>query len=279
MTLPDLLDIARRIEGSKAEGIARAARRWLADDPAYPLQVRDVAGALQVVAPGDNHLRGTRGLGLDLADVGDALIDELERACRAMNAPSRIDVYRLEHDTLEARLTARGYEAGEVVQAWVFDPAHEPAPDDRATPGLTVTSVPKDDEEALDAFADLVTRGNADGSPSAADIQLGRMNARGPTAHCFIASLDGEPAGGGVVSVKRRLGAFYFASTLPEHRRRGVQTALMRARLACAAFQGVDFTYVHCHADSPTRRNAERLGFHYAYTKVSMDRDLSVSPV
>jgi GNAT superfamily N-acetyltransferase len=58
------------------------------------------------------------------------------------------------------------------------------------------------------------------------------------------------------------------ASTLPEFRRRGVQTALQHARLTFAAGAGCDLATTITQPGSASQRNAERRGFHVIYTRV-----------
>ncbi len=47
----------------------------------------------------------------------------------------------------------------------------------------------------------------------------------------FLAYFNGELAGGGAVSAYERVGGLFGASTLPAFRRRGVQRALLAARI------------------------------------------------
>jgi ribosomal protein S18 acetylase RimI-like enzyme len=57
------------------------------------------------------------------------------------------------------------------------------------------------------------------------------------------------------------------AATLPEHRRRGVQTALLRERLAEAAREGCDVAVVTTQPGSPSQENAQRQGFELLYAR------------
>lgn len=57
------------------------------------------------------------------------------------------------------------------------------------------------------------------------------------------------------------------ASTLPAYRGRGVQNALLHARLAYAVANNCDVAMVVTEPGSPSQRNAERNGFRVAYTR------------
>lgn len=59
-------------------------------------------------------------------------------------------------------------------------------------------------------------------------------------------------------------------ATLPEWRGRGVQTALLKARLERALHAGCDLAAAGASPGSGSQRNMERLGFRVAYTQVMM---------
>ncbi len=62
---------------------------------------------------------------------------------------------------------------------------------------------------------------------------------------------------------------------LPEYRGRGVQTALIAQRLHEAALAGCEYAVVSTNPGSGSQRNMERRGFHVAYTKPVMMRDVA----
>ena len=57
------------------------------------------------------------------------------------------------------------------------------------------------------------------------------------------------------------------AATVPAHRRRGVQTALLSARLADAAAAGCDVAVITTQPGSKSQQNAQRQGFDLLYTR------------
>jgi GNAT superfamily N-acetyltransferase len=57
------------------------------------------------------------------------------------------------------------------------------------------------------------------------------------------------------------------AATAPAHRGRGVQTALLSARLADAASAGCDIAVVTAQPASKSQRNVQRRGFDLLYTR------------
>lgn len=259
--------IARRVEAAGASGTARAVRQ-LADtlgDPAYSaLALED--GWL-ILTPPDVPLWGARGMGFEVT-LSDSALARVEQAAFGHGVPAQIGVCPLADEHLGARLAARGYSAAPGCEVWVRDgtPAEAvPAPD-----GVVVTRVDSADEARITEFAELVARGYCEGEPGGDwNIAIGCNAARRPSRQAFVARVDGELAGGGLLGMTDGLASFTFMSTMPGHRRRGVQGALMRARLAAAIAAGADLVCVECEVGSPTARNAARLGFRHAYTRTT----------
>jgi ribosomal protein S18 acetylase RimI-like enzyme len=57
------------------------------------------------------------------------------------------------------------------------------------------------------------------------------------------------------------------AATAPAHRRRGVQTALLSARLSDAAAAGCDVAVVTTQPGSKSQQNVQRRGFDLLYAR------------
>ena len=66
------------------------------------------------------------------------------------------------------------------------------------------------------------------------------------------------------------LAQFAGAATAPAHRRRGVQTALLSARLAHAAAVGCDIAVITTVPGSKSQQNAQRQGFDLLYTRADL---------
>jgi GNAT superfamily N-acetyltransferase len=81
-------------------------------------------------------------------------------------------------------------------------------------------------------------------------------------------------AGGAAVSTRGGVCGLFGASTLPAFRRRGVQTALMSARLAWATERGCDLAVSIAQPGSASHRNIERRGFRVAYSRTKLIRAL-----
>jgi GNAT superfamily N-acetyltransferase len=84
--------------------------------------------------------------------------------------------------------------------------------------------------------------------------------------------VDGTIAGAAALSVREGVCGLFGASTLPEFRGRGVQGALLKARLESAAAQGCDVAVSIAQPGSTSHRNIERQGFRVAYTRTKLIR-------
>ncbi|WP_211462762.1 GNAT family N-acetyltransferase [Collimonas silvisoli] len=87
----------------------------------------------------------------------------------------------------------------------------------------------------------------------------------------FAATIDDKVAGTAGMSLIEtplgRLAHLYIASTLPLYRGRGIQLALLHARLAAARDAGCTLASVTARPANTSARNTERAGFSLAYTK------------
>ena len=91
-------------------------------------------------------------------------------------------------------------------------------------------------------------------------------------ARCYLAWRDGVIAGGASVRMADGIAHFTGAATVPVHRRRGVQTALLSARLADAAAAGCDIAVITTAPGSVSQQNVQRQGFDLLYTRAVLVR-------
>jgi ribosomal protein S18 acetylase RimI-like enzyme len=92
----------------------------------------------------------------------------------------------------------------------------------------------------------------------------------------FVASIDGKlvACATGLVVAEHKVFALCGAGTLAEYRRRGLQTALLRARMAAALEAGCEYAVVVTQGGTTSQRNVERLGFQVAYSKVTVIKQM-----
>jgi GNAT superfamily N-acetyltransferase len=105
-------------------------------------------------------------------------------------------------------------------------------------------------------------------------IDMGVRAIRHPRTAAFMAFVDGEPAGACGMEVFEQQGiracALWGTTVLEPYRGRGIQQALIRHRLDYGAAQGCTLAMIESKPGIPTERNAVRLGFGLAYTRVCM---------
>ena len=88
----------------------------------------------------------------------------------------------------------------------------------------------------------------------------------------FVARREGVIAGGASLRLGERVALLCGAATLPEHRRRGVQTALLAARLRIAVDAGCDVAVVTTAPGSKSQENVQRQGFALLYARAVLVR-------
>ena len=88
-----------------------------------------------------------------------------------------------------------------------------------------------------------------------------------PSFERFIARRAGVVAGGASLRIHQGVAQLAGAATLPDHRRQGVQTALLRHRLLDAARRGCDVAVVTTQPGSKSTENVQRFGFAVLYVR------------
>jgi GNAT superfamily N-acetyltransferase len=231
---------------------------------AHGVDVREVAGATCILlgaAPGQLMLNRVNGLGLR-GPAGDAELDEIDAFFRAGGTQYAIGVSPLAPPDLAPRLVERGFERG---YAWMkFRRGVEPPPEVATT--LRVEEIGAEDGAA---FGTIVARGF--GLPAVAGEWFAAL-AEWPRFHLFLAYDGDEPAGAGALFVGDEVGWLGVAATLPEHRRKGAQGALLAARIRRARELGLSALATETGertADRPSGsyRNILRLGFEELYLR------------
>lgn len=265
------LDLARRLERLEACVSGEFARARRALWPERDTAVVEVAGGVACYMGEGSFLNEARGMGLNGPVSGDDL-DSVERVFFGWGASAKVHVCPLADESLLEGLVARGYRpvGFEDVLFRELD-GSETFPE---TPeGVALGVAGRDD---MATYGDVMARGfSAPEEPSAAMREMFLVSGRVEGLTGLMARVGGEPAGSAALFIRDGLAMLCGAATLPQFRNRGVQTALGRARLARAAEVGCRVVQFGAFPGSTSHRNAERLGFRVAYTKLMMLRDPS----
>jgi GNAT superfamily N-acetyltransferase len=137
---------------------------------------------------------------------------------------------------------------------------------------LTVRRV---DTAGASHWADVSARGWAE-TPELADFVrgFGLVAAQAMDSHAFLAEVDGEAIATGSLHLHEGVALMAGASTVPAFRGRGAQRSLLNARLAFAQAHGAEVAMMVTAPGSASQRNAQRVGFQIAYSRVKWSRTL-----
>jgi len=98
-------------------------------------------------------------------------------------------------------------------------------------------------------------------------FEFGQISARCAGGFPFLAEIENAPVATGMLFVHDDVALLAGASTVPEGRRQGAQTALLDARLRYAVERGCTIATMGALPGSQSQRNAEKNGFRIAYTR------------
>jgi GNAT superfamily N-acetyltransferase len=167
--------------------------------------------------------------------------------------------------SLLADLSARRYRPVELTTV-LFQPLTA------RTPEQTGIAVRIAGEEERDVWARTMAegwRGFIENTDSM--LALARVSAARQGATDFLAELDGHPIAAGSLCIHQGVALLAGASTIEAWRGRGAQRALLEGRLAYAADLGCELAMMGAEPGSASQRNAERAGFHIAYTRIKWE--------
>jgi GNAT superfamily N-acetyltransferase len=256
------LALARRLE--RAEGhacrqFAEARRKLFPESGACWMEC---AGA-QVVFDGvDSPVTQTFGLGI-FEDLTDAALDTIERFFLDRGAHVDHEVSPLAGVAALNLLCARRdrpIEISSVMVRAVEQPAAE-------TPANINVRVPGPEEAQL--WSEVSAKGWTHDHPELGTLlkKFGAIAFAREHGPCFLAELDGQPGAAGSLWMHDGIALFSGAATIPELRRRGLQSALLQERMRYAFDHGCDLAMMVAEAGGESQRNAERKGFRIAYTR------------
>ena len=230
--------------------------------PGLGARVEEIGGSVCIAlpeAPRSAMFNRVLGLGLDRPATPEQL-EEIVRFFGALGVEWCAALApQAEPPELVSWLEERGFVPG---YAWAKFRRGLEQPAERETDLRVV-------ETEGNVFGDVFVR--AYGTPAFFREWLARVPGR-PGWRCFVA-LDGEtPAATGALYAKDGVGWLGIAGTLPEHRRRGAQGALLAARIRAAAEEGCEVVVTETGEQAEGRpsgsfRNIERAGFELAYVR------------
>lgn len=267
---PLLLDLAlsRRIELAEAKAAAAAAEVMRQERPTIGAVVEQIAGGYVVFAGANSPVTQTVAIGLN-GEVTSAEFARIESFYRLRNEPVRVETSPLADPSLFKLFGANAYEATEFTNV-MARPIVSSEGFSIADPQIRIERV---EASELDLWTCTVSQGFAGETAVNPEIlDLMSMFARADSLECYLARMDGAPAGAGTLAIRDGVAGLFGASTLVSFRNRGVQGALLTARLARAAAAHCDLAVCLAQPGTSSQRNIARQGFSTLYTRVKFER-------
>jgi len=261
------LELAREIELAEAEAAVGCAQMMMSTQAESVGAVEAIAGGYAVYCGANNPITQAVGLGLR-GPVSAEEFDALEAFYFCRNEPVRVETCPLADASLLEHFKERGYHVTEFSNVMVRPVCRGAIA--TPPPGLEIRQASRDE---LDLWVLTVAQGFAENYPVTQELlSVMKMFALGKNTECYLASFDGRVAGGATLAVRGRIAGLFGASTLPEFRRRGVQTALLQARLRRAEEAGCELAMSLAQPGSASQRNITRQGFQTLYTRVKFEK-------
>ncbi len=267
------IDLAARIERAEVRLIGESARAAGRRDPQAEVLARSLAGGVAAaVAPG-SPFNKVAGLGFE-GPLDSSELASVEEEYAVRGIPVQTEVSSLGDPSIVATLSERGYQLVGFENVLGLH-----LPDGlRNVPPASEVAVSRTAESEWTHWLDVVIDGfatpDSEGVPSSEsfprqelELAITDMAAvEGFTS--YLARLAGRTAGGASIRYDPDgVAQLCGAATLPEFRRRGVQTSLLAVRLAEAAERGCDVAVVTTQPGSTSCRNVQKWGFELLYVR------------
>ena len=274
--------MAARIERAECETVLAFAARLQARGT--DVMIREIGGTSAVFAGPGQPINKVAALGF--APLDDDALAAVEREYDARAAELRVELATLADPAVGILLTQRGYELvgyenvlGLPLDGDVIDGLTLAREADMGR-GVVVSQAGTDETRSwIETVADgFGTPDRFDGPPPTESFERDAIVDMFTTASgvegvtLYLARRDGVIAGGGAGRISNRLVQLAGAATLPDHRRRGVQSALLRARLLEAARRDCDLAIVTTEPASKSQQNVQRAGFLLLYSRAILIR-------
>ena len=267
------VDLAARIDHAEARLSAAVGRGVLAQDPNRDAFVKEIGGGATVYTGPSSPMNKMIGVGFDGVPAPEQL-DEVEELFRVRQSPLQAEVSTLADPVFAASLTRRGY----VLENFENVLGRSLARVDLDAPvGSLIDVREMPPGEATHEWMDAAITGFQ--HPDGQGVQAAPLPAREqldqalrpflhvPSFRRYCAYIEGQLAGVASLRLDDRLGQLCGAATLPAFRRRGVQSLLLRRRLADAVQNGCEIALMTTQPGSKSQENGYRQGFLLLYSR------------
>ena len=273
--------LAARIERAECQTVLEFALQ--ARSRGRHVVIEHVCGGIAVYGGAGQPFNKAAGLGFK-GPVDEAAIARVETAFDAVGGEIRVELATLADSSIATLLAKRGYVLiGHENVLGVALTADRVRAFDATVASTRDIVVSRASVEDLPAWRDTVIEGFMhpdvfDGPPPTESFDRETVRSvfedstTTPGIVLYLARLSGEIVGGGSARIADGLAQMSGASTLPAHRRRGVQSTLLRARLSDAASAGCDLAIACTEPGSKSQENMQRAGFELLYSRAVLVR-------
>lgn len=260
------LSLAQRLEAHDLWNAQEHVRTQVQLYPETGAVTQPIGGGLAVFAGVKAPLSGLYGLGL-WEPVMPAHLDLAEAFFnnRGLDLNMEVGICPFADVGLPRLLMARGYAIHDYMNTyvretdgWVGEPVLPPGAEMRIANG----------KEARHWFQ-ISGSGGDWAEPDGVSFMVIRTQQKADT-QLFLVYMDGQPVSAGGLDMHDGVASFIAGLTLPEYRGRGLQTALLQARLSAAKAAGCDLALTHSRPGTTSQRNILRHGFQLVYTNLDM---------
>ena len=265
--------LARRLESCEEMPQVMNARIFKKTRPEIGAAEEEICGGHMIFAGLGSPIGRVTGAGFDRT-VTKEDVERIESFYRERKAPSQVDLTPLHRPEVFEMFKERGYaiaELNNVLYRKLELGEVYPAP----PKGCEIRRSHAEQAEITGKIVE--TAFFPDGAPEAFMGLIAPLYQM-ENARAFVATVDGQPVacGTGLVISEHGVFALCGAGTLAGYRGRGLQTALLRARLDAAVKAGCEYAVVVTQGGTTSQRNAERLGFRVAYSKVTVIKQMNL---
>lgn len=259
--------LSQKLERTEARSNADFVETRARLDPDHGAAWIEVAGTYAMFDGVESPLTQTFGLGL-FDEITDAEIDKIEEFFENHDSPVFHEVSPMADTLLIELLNRRGYRPVELTSVMVLALDNPNVMDGNAVNPQINTRVIEEDE--VDIWARTASTGWSTEMPGMEDFmfEFCRIGARCDGAFPYIAEMNAKPISTGALLIYDEVALLAGASTIPEGRKHGGQSALLRERLKFARERGCRLAMMAASPGGPSQKNAQKNGFAIAYTRI-----------
>jgi len=263
--------LARRLESCEEMPQVYYARVFQNSRPDIGAAEEEICGGHMIFAGLGSPIGRATGCGLDRPLTKEDL-GRIEQFYREHQAPSQVDLTPLHAPEVFEMFKERGYAIAELNNVLY----RKLAPKEKFTDPPAHCEIRPSHHGEADLTGSIVESAFFPNGAPAAFRGLIAPLYQMENARPFVATIEGKlvACGTGLVIPEHKVFALCGAGTLSDFRGRGLQTALLRARMTAAITAGCEYAVVVTQGGTTSQRNAERLGFRVAYSKVTVIKRL-----